>query len=232
MTIAERLARVRAGMAEACSRCGRDPGSVRLVAVSKGQPAAAVAEAFQAGQRVFGESYVQEALAKREALAGLAAQWHYIGGLQANKARHVAGRFALVHSVDSLNLARLLHNKAQALGLIQPVLVQVNVAGEPQKRGVSETGLAALAEEIAGLSGLALQGLMVMPPYDEDPERSRPHFARLRELADGLRVRLGPGLAELSMGMSHDYGVAIEEGATLVRVGTAVFGPRPCALAR
>lgn len=232
MTIAERLANVREGMARAAAKSGRNPGEVRLVAVSKGQPAAAVAEAHAAGQVVFGESYVQEALAKREVLAGLAVEWHFVGGLQANKAKHVAGRFGLVHSVDSLSLAQLLHKKAQALGLVQAVLLQVNIAGEIRKHGVAEADLPALAEAVPGLPGLLLAGLMVMPPYDQDPERSRPYFARLRELRDRLAARLGRGLPHLSMGMSHDHAVAIEEGATLVRVGTAIFGPRPCALGR
>ena len=223
-----RLLAVREEIAQAARRAGRDPGEVRLVAVSKTHDAEAVRELALAGQRDFGESYVQEALAKQEALRDVEGlRWHFIGGLQTNKARFVAGAFHLVHSVDSLRLAQALHKRAVAAQTVQKVLVQVNLAGEAQKRG---TGLGAakdLALKVAGLAGLGLSGLMVMPPFADDPEASRPCFKALRELRDRLSRETGMPLPELSMGMTGDFVQAVEEGATLVRVGTRIFGERP-----
>lgn len=217
MTVAARLDAVRARIVAACARCGRDPSSVRLVAVSKVHPAAAIAEARAAGQVVFGESYVQELIARAEAFAG--ADVHFIGHLQTNKVKALLAVAALacVESVDSSRLLRELDKRCAEQGRRLDVLLQVNVGREPQKSGVLPEALPALVAEARAASSVTLRGLMTIPPADEDP---RPHFRALRELAGVF------GLAELSMGMSDDLDVAIEEGATMVRVGTAIFGPR------
>lgn len=208
MTVAERLARVRAGI----------PPGVTLVAVSKAQPAEAVREAHAAGQRHFGENYVQEWRAKAEALADLAdLVWHFVGGLQTNKVKYLVGKVGLVHAVDREELAREIAKRSAQRGIETRVLVEVNVAGEASKSGCAPDGVPRLVEAIRALPGLDLRGLMCIPPAEGDP---RPHFAALRGMRDAL------GLAELSMGMSADYPVAIEEGATIVRVGTAIFGER------
>ncbi len=236
--LGQRLAEVREEIAGAARAAGRDPASVGLVAVSKFHPAECVAEAFAAGQASFGESYVQEALAKMAQLPGLALDWHLVGGLQSNKAKYVAGRFGLIHSLDSAKLARALSRALSERagdpdpGLpprapVQEVLIQVNLAGEEQKSGVPENEAQALAEEVLGLPGLSLSGLMILPPWDPDPELSRPYFSRLRGLRDRLARELGLPLPHLSMGMSGDFAVAVAEGATLVRVGTRIFGERP-----
>lgn len=221
-----RLQGVRERIERACARSGRAPSSVTLVAVSKTHPAEAVAAMAQAGQTLFGESYVQEALPKLDALAGLKLRWHFIGRLQKNKAKYVAGRFELIHSVDSIDLARMLHKKCDFLGIVQPVLVQVNLGCESQKAGCSLEDTLPLAEAVAGLDGLALKGVMLLPPWDENPEANRGLFARACELRAELSARLGLPMPELSMGMSHDLEQAVEEGATLVRVGTDLFGAR------
>jgi len=223
---AANLGRVRERIENACRKAGRDPASVTLVAVSKTHPASAVAAMAGAGQSLFGESYVQEAIPKQDELKKLKLRWHFIGRLQKNKAKYVAGRFELIHSVDSLELARMLHNKTDFLGIVQPVLLQVNLACEGQKAGCSLDDATALAEAVAGLSALELRGLMLMPPWDEDPEANRGLFAQARELRGQLAARLGLPMPELSMGMSHDLEQAVEEGATLVRVGTDLFGAR------
>ncbi len=235
--LSERLATVKGRMAEACRRAGRAVDGVRLVAVSKFHPASDVAALARAGQRDFGESYVQEALAKQDELAGqneLAEQnilWHFVGGLQTKKARAVAGRFALVHSLDSAKLARELARRAADAGVLQPVLIEVNLGGEEQKAGVDEAELTGLAELALSLHhnglGLDVQGLMCLPPDFDAPELARPFFAHLHELRDGLESRLGAALPHLSMGMTGDFEAAIEEGATIIRVGTSIFGPRP-----
>jgi pyridoxal phosphate enzyme (YggS family) len=222
----ENLEALREDMAEAEKRSGREPGSARLVAVSKLHPAEDVARLLGLGQRVFGESYVQEAVAKQEELAGLDAEWHFIGGLQTNKARFVGGRFALVHSVDSSKLARLLHKHAQDRSTVQRALIQVSLAGEIQKSGIVEDELPSLVEECMDLPGLDLVGFMTMPPFFDDPEAARPYFRRLREVRDEMEQRFGARFPELSMGMTGDFAAAIEEGATLVRVGTRLLGAR------
>ena len=208
----EGLNRVRERIAAACARAGRDPSSVTLVAVSKTQPLEKLRQAFEAGQRAFGENYAQELRAKSEALPG--AEWHFIGGLQTNKARMVVGRAALVHTCDRIGLARELAKRAAAP---QRVLLEVSIGKEPQKSGVLPEDVAALLEVVRALPQLRCEGLMCIPPASGDP---RPHFRALRELASRL------GLRELSMGMSADYEAAIEEGATIVRIGTAIFGQR------
>ncbi|MEF3697086.1 YggS family pyridoxal phosphate-dependent enzyme [Desulfolutivibrio sp.] len=221
-----RLARVRERIVRACGKAGRDPAGVTLVAVSKFHPPEAVAALRARGQRIFGESYVQEALPKMEALADAGIQWHFIGRLQKNKAKFAVGRFALIHTVDSAELARTLQNRALAANLIQPVLIQVNVDDEPQKAGVAASLAPELAEAVVGMANLDLQGLMVLPRALDDPQAARPAFAALRALRDELATRLGRTLPVLSMGMSGDLEPAVEEGATHVRIGTDLFGPR------
>ncbi len=228
----ERLFRVRERIERSCARAGRDPSGVTLVAVSKFHPAEAVSAMYACGQRLFGENYVQEALAKMEALDAPDIQWHFIGRLQKNKAKFVVGRFALVHTLDSLDLAQTLQKRALAAGVVQPVLIQVNLDDEPQKAGVAEADAPALAEAVAGMDRLALEGLMILPRALDDPEASRPAFAGLRTLRDSLAARLGRPLPVLSMGMSGDLEAAVEEGATHVRVGTDLFGPRETPPAR
>lgn len=225
MSIADNLARVRAELAEAARVAGRDPGSVTLVAVSKTWPASDVAEAVAAGQRVFGENKVQELLAKiPEAPAGL--EWHLIGHLQSNKVRKVLPHCALIHSIDSIELARDVSRIAGELGLIARVLLQVNVASDEAKFGFPVPVLKAVFAEILYLPHLEVRGLMTVPPFEEDPGAVRPHFAALRRLRDELAAAHGVALPELSMGMSHDFWIAIEEGATMVRVGSSIFGRR------
>ncbi len=216
MDVAAGLATVRARIAEACARARRDPASVRLIAVSKTKPLELLRQALSAGQTVFGENYAQELKEKADAL-GAGVEWHFIGALQTNKARVVVGRAALIHTCDRLALAQELSKRAKNAGLTQRVLLEVNVGREPQKAGVLPEDAPALLDQVRALPSLQCDGLMCIPPAEGDP---RPHFRALRELAEQLR------LAELSMGMSADYEAAIEEGATLVRVGTAIFGPR------
>lgn len=225
MSSVERLREVLERMAHAARSAGRRPETARLVAVSKLHGPDAVETLFRAGQLVFGENYIQEALGKMDTLPG-DIQWHFIGHLQTNKAKVAAGRFALIHSLDSVKLARSLQEKTVDLGLVQDVLVQVNLAGEVQKSGVAEKDLPELAEFLAAAPNLRWQGLMLMPPFFDDPERVRPYFARLRELAVRLRREFGLPLPELSMGMTGDFEAAVEEGATLVRIGTRIFGER------
>ena len=207
----------------ACARVGRDPQSVQLVGASKTVEAARLEPYFAAGLTNFGENYIQEAIAKvayfRE--RNLEAHWHFIGALQSNKAREAVARFELIHSVDRMSLARALDKAARAIGKVQRVLIQVNVGDETSKAGVSPNELANLYEKISELQNLRVEGLMSLPPYDEDAEKTRPFHAKLRELNQQLRVG-----AQLSMGMSRDYPVAIEEGATKIRIGTALFGAR------
>jgi len=209
----------------ACRRAGRDPRGVTLVAVSKTVPAPRVRAMAEAGQVVFGENRVQEALAKMGEV-GAPARWHLVGHLQRNKARHAVGAFELIHSVDGLELAREIDRRAAARGIVQPVLVEVNVAAEGTKEGVAPAALPALIEGMAPLAAVDLQGLMAIPPPSEDPGASRPWFQRLSRLREESARRLGRPLPHLSMGMSDDFEVAIEEGATLVRVGRALFGER------
>lgn len=212
----EGLTRVRERIAAACARAGRSEASVTLVAVSKTQPLEKLREAAAAGQRIFGENYAQELREKADALPGC--EWHFVGALQTNKARLVVGRAALIHTCDRIALAQELSKRARNAGLVQPVLLEVNVGREPQKAGALPDDVPALLEEVRALPGLRCEGLMCIPPASGDP---RPHFRALRELSQRL------GLAQLSMGMSADYETAIEEGATLVRIGTAIFGERP-----
>lgn len=222
----ENLARIRARMDAACGRSGRQPDSVRLMAVSKNQPPSRVAEAAAAGLRLFGENRVQEAKVKIPQGPGHL-EWHFIGHLQSNKARDAVSLFRVVQGVDSLALAMELQKQAVKQARTLPVLLEVNVAGESSKFGWNPDRLLAEFLELNALSRLEVHGLMTIAPYAVDPERVRPVFRRLRELRDRCSDLLGAPLPVLSMGMSGDLEVAIEEGATLVRVGTALFGERP-----
>jgi pyridoxal phosphate enzyme (YggS family) len=223
--IAPHLAEVRATIAAACRKVGRDPQAVRLVAVSKTVDAERVREAIAAGQDIFGENYLQEAKDKI-AILGRQVSWHLVGHLQTNKAKLAVALFDLIHAVDRLKLARALDTAAAGLGTVQDVLLQVNQGGEDTKSGVAPAAAPALVQEVARLPHLRLLGLMTMPPWFANPEEVRPYFKALRELRDRLRDLSGLPLTELSMGMSGDFAVAVEEGATLVRVGTAIFGHR------
>ena len=225
-SIRERAADVMDRISRAAARAGRGAGEVRLVAVSKTQSAARVAEARAAGLGVFGENYVQEAEEKIRAVPD--AEWHLIGKLQRNKVGKAVSLFPWIQTVDSAALLAEISRRAAAAGKTVDLLVEVNVAGEGSKGGVSPEGLPALLEAASGLPGVRLRGLMAIPPYSDDPGASRPHFARLKHLLEesARRAPRGTEMTELSMGMSHDFEAAIEEGATMVRVGTAIFGPR------
>lgn len=226
MSIAQNLAAIRARMDAAARSVGRQPGEVSLVAVSKRNPPEAVAAALAAGQVDFGENYVQEAAAKVPAL-GPGPRWHLIGHLQTNKARQAAQLFSVIQTLDSLKLAQALDRQAGELDQRLTVLVQVSLAGETQKSGLEPAQVPALAQAVAALPHLDLRGLMTMPPFFDDPEAARPFFASLRQLAQTLAPDLPPqAMSQLSMGMSGDFEAAIQEGATLVRVGTAIFGAR------
>ena len=225
-TIAKNIAKVRTRIREAAQACGRDPESVGLLAVSKTKPAAAVREAHACGQRDFGENYLQEALNKQAELSDLALTWHFIGPIQSNKTRPIAEHFAWVHSVDRLKIAqRLSEQRAAALPVLK-ICLQVNVSGEASKSGVSPDELPALAAAVAKLPRLELAGLMAIPEPSPDEALLRSRFRMLASLRDALRQQLGLPLETLSMGMSDDLELAIAEGSTLVRVGSAIFGAR------
>ncbi|MDQ3369806.1 MAG: YggS family pyridoxal phosphate-dependent enzyme, partial [Myxococcota bacterium] len=223
--LADRWRAVRARVDAACGEAGRDPTSVTIVAVSKTHPAEAVRAAAAAGATDFGENYAQELVTKRAEWADSASvRWHYIGRLQRNKAKLVAGQVALVHAVDTLELAVELAKRAAPT--VQPILLAVNIAGELTKGGLAVDDVPALARAIAAVSGVRLDGLMTMPPPADDPATSRAAFEALRDLRDGLEQDLSRPLPVLSMGMSGDFEVAIACGATHVRIGTAIFGSR------
>jgi pyridoxal phosphate enzyme (YggS family) len=238
--IARNLTAVRARIARAEALAGRDAGSVTLVAVSKKMPPADIQAALVSGQRDFGENYAQELRDKQAAIGEVGAaaastvappRWHYIGPLQRNKVKYVAGKVALIHAVDSAELVDEIDRRAATAGTAATAvdcLVQVNVAGESQKHGVSPAQLSALLDRFARTTHARCRGLMLIPPLADDPEAGRIHFAGLRRLRNQQQLVARPNVAleELSMGMSHDLEVAIAEGATLVRVGTAIFGAR------
>jgi len=226
--VKERLEQVKDRIRRTAVSSGRDPASIRLVAVSKTQPADRVREAVRAGATILGENYIQEARDKIGALAGEKASWHFIGHLQRNKAKYAVSLFDLIHSVDSLRLAGELDKQAGKIDKIQEILVQVNISGEETKSGIDEKGCLELIRSIADLEHLRIRGLMTMPPFFDQPDRARPYFSALRELSERIQAASVPGvaMAELSMGMTGDFEAAIDEGATLVRIGTAIFGER------
>ena len=225
-SIRERVAHVLGRVARAAERSGRKGEEIRLIAVGKTKPAELIGEAIEAGLAVFGENYVQEAEGKISAYPQ--AEWHFIGKLQRNKVKKAVSLFSWIQTVDSLSLLMEISRRAGEAGKVLPVLAEVNLAGEASKAGMEPEALSELIEASPGLPGISLRGLMAIPPWTEDPEESRPYFIRLRELLAECVSRGGAGkhMTELSMGMSNDFEVAIEEGATMVRVGTAIFGSR------
>jgi PLP dependent protein len=225
--IADNLAAVKERMAQAARKSGREPNAVQLVAVSKTVPAERIEVGGIEGC-VLGENKVQEARDKIEALGTESYHWHFIGHLQRNKVKYIPGLFELIHSVDNSELAEEIHKHSLQYDVVTPVLIQVNISGETSKSGVKPNDLEELLDMIVSLNGISVRGLMTIPPFDPDPEKSRTHFAALRKLRDRMRSVNIENIAmdELSMGMSNDFEVAIEEGATWVRVGSAIFGAR------
>ena len=227
MTIADNFKTVMNRIAAAAQRAGRDPSSVKLVTVTKTVSIERVREALSSGATVLGENRVQEAKEKIEQLGPLAS-WHLIGHLQANKAKYAVKLFDLIHSVDNLELAAEIDKQAAKTGKVQDVLIEVSIAGEAAKAGVAIDEALSLVRQASKLSNIKIKGLMTMPPFSDNPEDSRPYFRKLKELSSIIDKENIPGvlMGELSMGMSGDFEVAVEEGATLVRVGTAIFGER------
>ncbi len=227
MDISANITRIREQIATSCRRCGRSPAEVRLVAVSKKKPAADIEAAVAAGQTLFGESYVQECVAKIDEVS-TPAEWHFIGGLQSNKVKYLRGKVDMIHSVDRLSLAEEIDRQWGKIDATIDILIQVNLGEEESKSGTTAERLFELVRQVAQLKHLRIRGLMALPPWEEDPEDVRPYFRQLKELSEQLMTLGLPNVTmqELSMGMSHDYEVAIEEGATMVRIGTAIFGER------
>jgi len=232
VSIADNIARVKQRISEAAARAGRNPDSITLMAVSKVVEPDRIRQAYEAGIRIFGENRVQEFSDKASAVKDLAqAEWHLIGHLQSNKANKAAGLFYAIDSVDSLRLAQKLDQAAQQAGKILPVLIEINVGGEENKSGIAPDSpeLEEMLKAASSLQHLEVRGLMTIPPYTEQPEGARPYFQKLRDLRDQIASRSVPRIQMdvLSMGMSHDFEIAIEEGSTCIRVGTAIFGERP-----
>lgn len=227
MNIADNIKDIRGRIAAAAAAAGRDPASIGLVAVSKTKPASLVEAAAEAGQLIFGENYVQE-LAVKAAEVKSPVEWHFIGHLQSNKVRQIAGLVSMIHSVDRLSLAREIDRQWAKTGKVCDILIQVNVSGEATKSGTTAKEAIDLVRQIAHLQNLRICGLMTMPPFFEDPDAARPYFSELRLLAKEIESLAIPGVSmkELSMGMSGDFSTAIAEGATLVRIGSAIFGGR------
>jgi pyridoxal phosphate enzyme (YggS family) len=227
MSIADKLIQINERIRVAAEKSGRNSDSVRVVAVSKTRSAADISLAFQAGQLVFGENYIQEIIPKltevREPV-----QWHFIGHLQSNKVKYIAGQVSLIHSVDRINLAQEIDRQWGKLGKLCDVLIQVNISGEETKSGTTEEGAIQLVRECAILPNIRVKGLMTIPPFFDNPEAAKPYFAELRRLSETIAAEeiAGVEMLELSMGMSGDFEAAIGEGATLVRIGTAIFGER------
>lgn len=226
--IKDALTDIRERMRRAAVACHRDPDSVKLVAVTKTVSTERVLEGIQAGISILGENYVQEAQKKIEALKSYPVSWHFIGHLQSNKARHAIGLFDLIHSVDSFKLAKELDKRAKAAAKIQKILIQVNISGEETKSGIDPVQTLQLVRDIGALEHLSVRGLMTMPPFFNAPERVQPYFRALKELQNRIREAAPPTvmMEELSMGMSGDFETAVQEGATLVRIGTSIFGRR------
>jgi len=227
VSICSQLDEVKRQLAAAAQSCGRNPAEVRLVAVSKTRPAQDIIEAFHCGQTIFGENYVQELCAKAREV-DLPVQWHFIGHLQSNKVKQIAGMVSMIHSVDRLSLAEEISRQWGRLGRVCDILIQVNISGEVSKSGTSEAAALELVRSISQLPNIKIRGLMTMPPFFDDPEAARPYFAGLRKLASTIEAEgiAGVEMRELSMGMSGDYAAAIAEGATCVRIGSAIFGSR------
>lgn len=227
MDLKERLENVNDRINKAALTCGRDPENIHLVAVSKTIPANRVKEAIELGVTILGENYVQEARDKFNVLGTYPVSWHFIGHLQTNKAKYAVRLFDLIHSVDTLKLARELDKQAKKVNKFQDILIQINVGKEPSKSGSDIENAANLIKDIVRLENLSVKGLMAMPPFFNNPDKARPYFIALRSLRDQIQKTLsGVALDELSMGMTGDFEVAIEEGATFVRIGTAIFGER------
>jgi pyridoxal phosphate enzyme (YggS family) len=233
LSIAQNVARVQERVRQAAQRVGRDPATVRLVAASKTVEAARIRAAIAAGVTILGENYLQEARQKIGQIGRHTVEWHMIGSLQRNKVRYMFDLFDMMHSLDSLPLAEEINRRAERLGRSMPVLLEVNVGGEASKSGFSPQALLAEVHKLAALSHLQVRGLMTVPPPTVHPQEARPFYQELRALRERLEQQGIEGLtfAELSMGMTADFEVAIEEGATLVRIGTAIFGPRPASSA-
>lgn len=228
MGIVENLKGVKERIERAALRAGRDAREIRLVAVTKGVAPERIVEAARSGIDTFGENYAQELREKSdivEKVLGRRIKWHFIGRLQRNKVKYILDRVDLIHSLDRLPVAEEIEKRAERLGTIVPVLIEVNIAGEEAKGGIMPEHLEGFLVEMERFPRIKVEGLMTMPPFFDDPEMTRPYFRQLRDLRDRLRERF-PGLRELSMGMSGDFEAAIEEGATIVRIGTAIFGPR------
>lgn len=227
MAIAANLAAIHERIGATCRNCGRNPDQVRLVAVSKKKPAADIEAAIAAGHALFGESYVQEFAAKIGEVKS-PAEWHFIGALQRNKVKYLRGKVAMIHSVDRLSLAREIDRQWGRDAACVDILIQVNLGDEASKSGTTVEQAIELVRQVALLRHVRIKGLMALPPWYDDPERVRPYFRQLRQLAEQIDAMelAGVSMGELSMGMSHDFEVAIEEGATLVRIGTAIFGAR------
>lgn len=227
MNIAANITQIQERIAEVCKRCQRDPSGVRLIAVSKKKPATDIDAAAKAGQRLFGESYVQECVAKIDEVSA-DVEWHFIGVLQTNKVKYLRGKVAMIHSVDRFSLAEEINRQWGKDDACVDILLQVNLGEEESKSGTTASALFDLVDKVATLPHVRIKGLMALPPWGADPEEVRPYFRQLRELAEEVSALELPNVSmqELSMGMSHDYEVAIEEGSTMVRVGTAIFGAR------
>lgn len=227
MNLESRIDEIRERIGSAAARSGRRAEDVKLVAVTKQVEPDVIARAAEYGIRAFGENYAQELRLKQEIInraVGENVEWHFIGRLQRNKVKYLVGSVALIHSLDTVSAASEIDRRARASGIKMPVLVEVNTGGE-SKGGVEPEALDDFLHELAGLQGVGVNGLMTMPPYFDDPEKARPYFAALRDLRNRLSAKY-PGLKELSMGMSGDFEAAIEEGATIVRIGSAIFGNR------
>jgi len=220
------LESVRGRISVASEKSGRKPEQVRLVAVSKTKPASMIKSLLEIGHFDFGENYAQELRDKSSEIADPRVRWHFIGSLQRNKVKYLAGKAAMIHSVDSSGLVEEIDKRAQVLGVRVKVLLEVKLSEEQTKTGINPEGLVSLAQFCLARQSIELKGLMTMPPYFDDPELSRPYYVRLRKIKEDLEKRLNLGLPELSMGMSNDFEVAVSEGATMVRVGTAIFGER------
>jgi pyridoxal phosphate enzyme (YggS family) len=228
MNIEKRLKNIKDRINKSAVTCGRDPKSIRLVAVSKTVPASLVKEAIDAGADILGENYIQETRTKFNELVAYSISWHFIGHLQTNKAKYAVRLFDLIHSVDSFKLARELDRQAKKINKVQEILIQINIAKEVSKSGADIESATQLVKDVSFLENISVKGLMIMPPFFNDPEKVRPYFSGLRNLRDQIHLTLkGVELPELSMGLSNDFEVAIEEGATYVRIGTAIFGERP-----